>query len=46
MKRMMEKTHRKWTDEATDWCCPKMDMSGKNMAKNSSKTSENSGRIN
>ncbi|GAY57563.1 hypothetical protein CUMW_180410 [Citrus unshiu] len=43
--KMMEKTHRKWTDESTDWCCQKMDMSGKNMAKNSSKTSENLGAI-
>ncbi|KAK9224288.1 hypothetical protein WN943_009321 [Citrus x changshan-huyou] len=41
----MEKMHRKWTDEATDWCCQKMGMSGKNMAKNLSKTSESSGAI-
>lgn len=43
MNIMMEKMHRKWTDEATDWCCQKMGMSGKNMAKNLSKTSESSG---
>lgn len=45
MKMMIEKKHRKWTGEATGWCYQKMGMSGKSMAKNSSKTSENSGAI-
>ncbi|KAJ6961130.1 hypothetical protein NC652_000124 [Populus alba x Populus x berolinensis] len=32
-------------EEGRDWCCQKMGLNGRNMAKSSSKTLENSGAI-